>query len=247
MDKRSITTLAAVILLLAFAFAYKIDGLITLQNWFTNFIIILFLVTIAVFAHYFAQLKLAEHYLIAVESRIFAFGAILTLVLMFLSGGVLIYAAPFTLGMNAGKSTGRDMAAGPYYKAKIALAGVITSIALAVVGKLLAVYIGDIAEKFIFINISLAISSLIPLITVIPAVKLFVIPGGTVDVQYATGDHIFFGSRPLWLFSFVFVTAFGLGLIIFDALYLWIALSFALASSAWLSWLYFFEGFKPKP
>jgi len=201
MDKRSITTLAAVILLLAFAFAFRIDGVVTLQNWFTNFLIIFVLVAISILAHYFAQLKLAERYLIAVESQIFAFGAILTLVLTFLSNGLLIFAAPFTLSMRFGLSTGREKAAGPYYKAKIALAGVITSLALAVAGKLLTTYIGAIADKFVLINVALAISSLIPLITVIPAVKLLIRPGEDI-AQYATGDHIFFGSRPLCICNY---------------------------------------------
>jgi hypothetical protein len=230
-------------IVLAFAFSFKIDGSVTLQNWFAGFTIAFILVFISLLVHFSAQYVAAGNYLVDMHIGPFALGYIITLVLMLVSGGWLIFAALWSIKLKSTSSVGMKLRADPYKFAKIAFSGVAASLILAVICGALQSYIGSLADKLVLINVSLAISNTIPLLSLLPVVKFH--SSGKSANHYATGDYIFFGSRPLWIFTFVFVLAAGIGLVLFNSVYV-LLLSFLIAAGFWLAWMYFLEGHKPQ-
>jgi len=241
--KDDMLTVALATIVLAFAFSFKIDGSVTLQNWFAGFIIAFVLVFISLLLHFSAQYAAAGNYLVDMHMGPFALGYIITLVLMLVSGGWLIFAALWSIKLNPTSSVGMKFRADPYKLAKIAFSGVAASLILAIICGALRTYLGSLADKLVFINVSLAISNIIPLLSLLPVVKFH--SSGKNANHYATGDYIFFGSRPLWIFTFVFVLASGMGLILFSSVYV-LLLSFFIAAGFWLAWMYFLEGHKPQ-
>ncbi len=247
MDRQDIANTTIVILLLAFAFSYKFEGAFTFSNWASTFLVTLMLVAVSIILHTFAQIKTADYYLTDIHTQVFAAGALTTLITMFLSAGTIIYASPWTLKLKSLFSTalGKKLAPGPQVFAKIALTGTLTSLFIAIGAKLLIPFLGLIAETLVKINIVIAISSLIPFLTIIPYALTWEKPAAG-KAQHTIGDHIFFGSKPMWAFSIAFVSAAGIGLLLYDSFYVLLGALF-ISIIVWLAWLYHVEGFKPKP
>jgi len=252
MDKQHIANTIIVVVLLAFAFSYRFEGAFTLSNWLATFFVTFVLVAFSVSMHNFAQGKIANHYLADIHTQVFAAGSLTTLITMFLSSGTIIYASPWTLKLKSLFSTtlGKRLAPGPSEFAKIALAGTLTSLFIAVGAQLLTPFLGQIAEILVKINVAIAISSLIPFLTLfphtIPYASALASKPKADEAPHTIGDHLFFGSRPLWAFSIAFVSAAGVGLLLYDSLYVLLGALFA-GLLVWLAWLYHVEGFKPKP
>src|SRR3989344_5961285 len=170
MDKQHIANTIIVVVLLAFAFSYRFEGAFTLSNWLATFFVTFVLVAFSVSMHNFAQGKIANHYLADIHTQVFAAGSLTTLITMFLSSGTIIYASPWTLKLKSLFSTtlGKRLAPGPSEFAKIALAGTLTSLFIAIGAQLLTPFLGQIAEILVKINVAIAISSLIPFLTLFP-------------------------------------------------------------------------------
>lgn len=248
MDKQEFASITITTLLLAFAFSYRFEGAFTLSNWTSTFFVTILLVAFSILIHNFAQRKTADYYLADMHTRVFAAGTLTTLITMFLSAGTIIYASPWMLNLKSLFSTtlGKKLAPGPKEFANIALAGTLASLFIAVSAKLLTPFLGLIAETLVKINVVIAISSLIPFLTIIPYATTWWKKHTAEKAQYTPGDHIFFGSKPLWAFSIAFISAAGVGLLLYDSLYVLLGALFA-GLLVWLTWLYHVEGFKPKP
>ncbi len=252
LEPKEIGALSAVVLVLAFAFSYKFRGPFSFGNWFGNFLLILILVTMSLAVHEIAHRCYAAYrHLAKITSRTYIFGLLTTIIITIISNGWIVFAAPWVIiisshyTMRPGRKY-QKWHLGPYDSAKIALTGSLASLGLAIIAKLLIPALGYIAEKLIFINVSIAIFNLLPISAIFPFLFAGFKPPRKDMVAHTEGDFVFFGSRPLWAFTFFFVLVAGLSLFYLSAL-VSILLALTVGAITWLLWYYFVEGAKPRP
>ncbi len=247
-DTKELGTLSIVTLVLAFAFSYRFRGPFSFGGWFGNFLLILILVIISLAVHEIAHRYVAQRYLAKVSAKIFILGLLATAVITIITNGRVVYAAPWAVAIVSYYTLrpGREYSKwhlGPYESAKIALSGPLANLMFAVVAKLSLPTLGYVAEKLIFINVSMAVFNLLPISAIFPFVFAGFKPVGRTHTE---GDFILFGSKPLWMFTFSFVFVAGLGLFYLGAATS-VLLALLFAGLIWLLWHYFFVAWmKPK-
>lgn len=247
--------LSIVVLVLAFCFAFRWEGIKTIGAWAINFILVLILVILSLAVHEVAHRWIAAKYLARVRSKIFLSGIIAALVLVFVTNGYFIFAALWAVTITSiyklrpGKGYPK-WHLGPYERAKIAIVGPLASFSLAIVAKLLIPIFGVVAQKLMIINLWIAIINLFPFFTLLPIVFWRMSPIIQKEIAkgtpYVEGEFVFFGSRAMWAFSFVFMLVGGLGLVFIESLLLSLIIAFAIAFTLYLAWHYRFEGARPK-
>ena len=246
--------LTIIALVLAFCFAFRWEGVTTIGAWGINFILVFILVALSLSVHEVAHRWAATKYLARVRSKIFLSGIIAALVLVFVTNGYFIFAALWAITIKSiytyrpGKPYPK-WHLGPYDRAKIAIVGPLASFALAIVAKLLIPVLGPIAQKLMIINLWIAVINLFPFSTILPIVFWRMAPIISKEVAkgtpYVEGEFVFFGSRSMWAFSFVFVLIGSFGLVFIKSLMLSLLLAFSVAFILYLVWHYKFEGAKP--
>jgi len=241
--------LTIAVLVLAFCFGFRWEGPKTFGMWALNFILMFVLVAFSIAIHESAHRWLAAKYLARVRSKLFLSGIIAALVLVFITNGFFIFAALWAITISSIYTyrPGRPYPKwhlGPYERAKIALIGPLANFGLAIVAKMLIPIMGTVAEKLMIINIWLAVINLFPFFTLLPILFWQMAPVIKKEIAkgtpYIEGEYVFFGSRPLWLFSFVFVIVGGLALVSLG-LFLSLALAFLVAFGLYLAWHYWLE------
>ncbi|MBU2638881.1 MAG: hypothetical protein KJ955_07950 [Nanoarchaeota archaeon] len=198
---------------LAFAFNDKSQEFV-LANWLLNFVKMLVFVTISVFVHDFAHDLMAKKYGFISEYRIwgikrfflrerfpkkvhifgrditihsFPIGIVLCLLVMLLSNGRLFFTAVSSYGLVIKKEHRfghKIIEVTDFEEAKIALAGPMANILLAIFFKL-------ISPSGMFAELVL-INSIMPVFDMLPLLGL-------------DGLKVMIGSTPLYAFSFVFI------------------------------------------
>ena len=248
--------LSIAVLVLAFAFSFRFPGTFSFARWFGFFVASLVLVLISVFVHEAVHRAVAEKYQAVVTSKVWLAGLVATIVLVLLTNGYVVFAAPWAVSIvskyfyRPGKHPARPFL-GPYERAIIAMSGPLANFGLALIAKLLVPVFGDFAILLMIINLSLAVFNLFPFFTLLPFLAIrrapFISKGYYKEQwPYIEGEFVFFGSRVLWAFMFFFVVLASLLLFYFGALSSLITALFS-ALMIWIAWHYFFEGAKPKP
>lgn len=182
-----------------------------MSYWLTNFLKILLFTTIALTAHFYIQKIIARKYgctaivnlwkinrlslrkqlklkipLTKFSISSIPLGIILSIIIYILSGGQIFFAAITALSVNIKKSyrIGKKFTnLTNFESAKIAVVGPLTNILLALLASAINI---PFLTPFVTINLAIAISYMLPL------------PG--ID-----GGTIFFGSKPLYLTSLIFM------------------------------------------
>jgi len=236
-------------LVLTFCFAYRWEGPRTFSVWASNFILVFILVILSVAVHEIAHRWLAKKYLARVRSKLFLSGVLAALVLVFLSNGYFIFTALWAITITSIYTyrPGRpypEWHLGPYERAKIAVVGPIANFILALIAKLFVPVFGQVAEKLVLINVWIAAVNLFPFFTLLPIVVWQKLPKISKSIQRGTpfveGEYVFFGSRPIWIFTFIFVIVGGLGLI-YGSLLFSLILAFLVAFGIYLVWFFWVE------
>ncbi|MBU2590183.1 MAG: hypothetical protein KKA65_03635 [Nanoarchaeota archaeon] len=251
--KREISYLAIVTLVLTFVFAFNDNrDVFVLSYWITNFIKVFVLVGISVFIHDFAHDLAAKRYGFISEYRIwgvkkfglsgkdkypkiinffgkkikmnaFPIGIIIALFLTLISNGKLFFTAISSYGLMIKKShrIGRKfIEVTDFEEAKIALAGPMANILLAII---LSIF-----------NSSGIFSTLILINSMMPVFDMIPFPG-------LDGSKVFWGSKPLFIFSFLFILSSAILLKYLSAIpALFLALIFAIMFLI----IYLFQSFK---
>src|SRR3989338_4034868 len=243
-DKAELFDLALVTLILGVFFSFRFPGKATFANWFGYFVPILILIAFSVFVHELAHHAMANKYLVKSRSRVWWFGVVFGLFLLLLTKGSIIFAAIWTVTMapiyiyRPGRKT-KESHAGPYEMAKIAIAGPLANLAIAIAAKAFFSS-SDFAGPLMAINLWLAVGNLIPffspyftLLMVGPARKLVTGP-------YTESEHIFFCSPPLFAFTFSFALIVAVLLYFLSALAS-IVIALVLAAAIFLAWHFVFE------
>lgn len=214
--RREIKYLIAVVVVLAFIFGFN-DGSdkFELSYWLLNFVKILVMVAFSVFVHDFAHDLMAKKYGFISEYRVwgikrfgfgkerfpksfnlfgrkvtinsFPIGMFLALLVMLLSNGRAFFSAVSSYGLVIKKTHRigkRFIEVTDFEEAKIALAGPMANILLAIIFMLFN-SAGNF-DTIIMINSWMAFWDMFPL------------PG-------LDGSKVFWGSKPLYIFSFLFI------------------------------------------
>lgn len=241
--------LIIVAIVLAFCFGFKWEGPRTVMFWLANFVFVLMLVVFSLAVHEAAHRWVANRYFARVKSKIFLSGIIATLILVFITNGRFIFTALWAITITSIYTyrPGRpypEWHLGPYERAKIAIAGPLANFALAIVSKALIPVFGSVAEKLMTINLWIAAINLFPFFTLIPILFWQMTPIIKKEIKkgtpYVEGEFVFFGSRPMWVFTFVFVIVGGLALVYLN-LISGLALAFLSAFIMYLAWHYYLE------
>ena len=242
-DYKEFRDLSAIIIALAFGFAYKFAGPATLSNWSANFILILVLVAISILVHEFAHKIVARKFGADVKPQIWLSGIIIMLLVMVLTNGFIIFAAIWAVSIipirlfRPGRTS---IHTGPQERSVIAMSGLLANLGLAVVAKLLFPVLGDVALKLMTINLTIALFNLVPFFTLLPMLALQRMKQRAIEAPYVEGEYIFFGSRTGWVFLFVFSAVLTASLFFLGAI-VSVALALILAVMLWIAWHYFFE------
>lgn len=233
----------AVIVALAFGFAYKFTGSATLSNWSGNFILVFILVAISILIHDFVHKLVARKFLADVKSQIWLSGIVVMLILLVITNGWLVFAAIWAVSiiplrlMRPGRTWPH---LGPRERSIIAVSGPLANLGLAVVAKALVPIFGVLATKLMTINLTIALFNLIPFFTLLPIIALQKTKEKALEAPYVEGEFVFFGSRTLWVFIFAFSIALGVCLLYLSAL-VSVLLALFLAFLLFVAWHYFFE------
>lgn len=248
------------ILVLGFAFSFRHWGAqeFNISTGVSNFTIITLLVAFSFLIHEITHRVFAENSQADLRYRAWKFGLILAVIFAFLTNGWFIFAAVGVITITplaihrAGKSSKAFL--GPYERAKIAVSGPMANFAIAIVAAILfSATSGFIWEKLFMINAWLAVMNLFPFFRNLPHViwRKLVPPGRKgpsflADIKgderilpQTEGEIVFFGSRPTWIFAFVFVTISCLFLMknIFTSL----LLAFIIGAVLFMIWHYYVE------
>jgi len=242
--------LAIAVLVLAFGFSVVFPGEATVSNWFSHFLLSVVLVSFSVLVHEIVHRAVAERLQATVHSKVWPTGVIATFVTSLLSSGRFVFAAPWAVSITPRRFIRPGQAyakghLGPHDSALIAVAGPLANFGLAVLAKLLPV--SSLSQQLILINVALAAFNLFPFFTLIPIAFAKMGPSGArlTEMPYVEGEFVFFGSRPLWIFTFVFVVVGGLGLMFIPSLLASLSLALVLAVALCIAWFYFLEGAAP--
>jgi len=178
------------------------------------------------------------------QFRLWWSGVIAALMLCFITNGYFIWAAPgalFITGLYLYRPgyVKKEVHLGLYERGKIALAGPLIFIALAILAKVLLAVpaFAVFAKKMLFINAYLAVFSMIPFVYPHNAQPALIARG---NLPQLAGVWVLYGSRLLWVFSFSFI--------VLCALSLWylslgaaLLLAFVCAAALLLLFYYYFE------
>jgi hypothetical protein len=233
----------AIIVALAFGFAYKFSGPATLSNWSANFILILILVAISILIHDFVHKIVARKFLADVKSQIWLSGIVVMLILLVITNGWLVFAAIWAVSiiplrlMRPGRTWQHI---GPRERSIIAVSGPLSNLALAVVAKALVPVFGTIAIKLMTINLAIALFNLVPFFTLLPVIALQWTKEKALEAPYVEGEFVFFGSRTLWVFIFAFTLILATSLLFLGAVAS-VLLALFLAFLLFVAWHYYFE------
>lgn len=245
--------LTIVILVLAFCFGFRWEGDITARAWILNFVLMFVLVAFSLAIHEAAHRWMANKFFARVRSKVFFAGILAALILVFVTNGYFIFAAIWAISITSITTyrLGRPYPKyhlGPYERAQIAVVGPLANFAIAIAAKLLIPVLGPIAEKLMIINLWIAAINLFPFFTLLPIIFWRMTPIISKEIKkgtpYLEGEYVFFGSRPLWLFTFVFVVVGSLALVYLSLLSS-LVLAFSIAFALYLAWHYWMEGAKP--
>jgi len=239
-------------LVLAFGFSIIFPGVATLGNWFKYFVLDVVLVGISIFIHELVHRAVAARLLATVKSTLWRTGALATLATSIITGGLFVFAAPWAVTIQPRYfirpgTINPKAHIGPHDTALIAISGPAANFGLAVLAKLLEPALGIVAQELIGINVALAVFNLFPFFTVFPIIFARLTPfvGERLRATpYVEGEFVFFGSRPLWAFTFTFFVIGGLSLL-FLSLATSLILALVLSAAIWLAWFYFLEGAAP--
>lgn len=230
-------------LILGFCFSFRWRGSFSLGNWASAFISSVIIIFSALFLKIGFQKYIAKRFECEVTYDLWRSGLVLAILTTFGSLGYLIWAAPGAIKITNNKKfrPGRvreEVHSGPYEHALIAISGIIIFFAFAVIGKIIFNSSENIfGEKLIFIGSYLALFNLIPFVYPHNNVPSIISKG---NLPTLDGVLIFFGSRPLWAFSFSFVLISVLGFLFLGA---GPALVLAIIGSVilFLMWHYYIE------
>lgn len=242
-DPKEFRDTIAIIVALAFGFAYKFSGPATLSNWSANFILVLILVAISVLIHDFVHKIVARKFLADVKSQIWLSGIIIMLVLLVVTNGWLVFAAIWAVSiiplrlMRPGRTWPH---LGPRERSIIAVSGPLTNLALAVFAKALVPVLGSVATKLMTINLAIALFNLVPFFTLLPIISMQWAKQKALEAPYIEGEFVFFGSRTLWVFIFAFSLILAACLWFLGAIAS-VLLSLLLAFLLFVLWHYYFE------
>jgi len=251
--KRELSYLAIVTFVLTFVFAFNDNrDVFVFSYWITNFIKVFVLVGISVFIHDLAHDLAAKRYGFISEYRIwglkkfglsrkerypktinlfgkkftlnvFPIGIVIAIFLTLISNGKLFFTAISSYGLMIKKShrIGRKyIEVTDFQEAKIALAGPMANILLAII---LSIF-----------NSSGVFSTLILINSLMPVFDMIPFPG-------LDGSKVFWGSKPLFIFSFLFILSSAILLKYLSAIpALFLALTFGILFLI----IYFFQSFK---
>ncbi|MEM4247817.1 MAG: hypothetical protein QXH80_00985 [Candidatus Nanoarchaeia archaeon] len=252
METEEFRDLSIAAVVLAFGFSIIYPGAPTLGSWFSHFLLGLVLVAFSVFVHEIAHRYVAYRLQAKVHSKVWPAGIAATLITSLLTGGWFVFAAPWAVSITPWYSVRPGQAyakahLGPHDAALIAVSGSLANFGLAIVAKMLSAPLGLIAKELISINVALAAFNLFPFFTFFPIVFARLTPflGERLRATpYVEGEFVFFGSRPLWIFTFAFVVIGGLGLM-FMSLLASLMLALVLTIVISIAWFYFLEGAAP--
>jgi hypothetical protein len=242
-DDIEIRNLIIVIIALAFGFAYKFSGPATLSNWSLNFILVLTLVAISVLIHDCVHKLVAKEFLANVKTEVWFSGILIMLILLVLTSGWLVFAAIWAISITPLKlmRPGRTWPhLGPKERAIIAISGPLSNLVLAIIAKSFIPIFGTLATKLMTINLTIALFNLFPFFTLFPIIALQKTKQKVLEAPYIEGEFVFFGSRTLWLFVFVFALTLAVCLLYLGVI-VSILIAFFLAIFLFVSWHYYFE------
>ncbi|MEM2954414.1 MAG: site-2 protease family protein [Candidatus Nanoarchaeia archaeon] len=232
----------SIILLLAFGFSYRYEGPPTLSAWFGAFILALIIVSISFFVHELAHKIVGKKLGILVEPKLWISGAITLVLLLILSNGAIVFAAPWAVYMRA--KSFRPGTPWPHIspkeKAIVALAGICANIGLAIFAKIFTPILGLVSEQLIRVNLALAFYNLIPWATILPIMMFQWASLKPLEAPYIEGEYVFFGSRPVWAFMFFFTIFLGISFKYFST-FVSLLLSLFFTFGLWIAWHYFLE------
>ncbi len=255
------------VLVLGFCFSFRDWGYelfdigIGLYNLFKSIIIVGFSVGV----HEVAHRWLAKKYFAKVRYKLWKTGIFAALILVFLTNGYIVFAAPGVVAIStiylfrpgAALPGGYPKHLGPFDRAKIALIGPMSNLALAFFAKGFFEFSPWLMNKLLFVNLSLAFFNMFPFFILFPVLFSKIFPHKIRrftykhDIPYLEGEHILFGSLIMWGFSFIFL-CFSIGFLMFLNVGLALILSIISASILFLFYWYYIQiggpkGFKPSP
>lgn len=237
-NRSELNQLIISILLLSFCFSFRWSGEFSVNNWLSAFISSFFILSLIFFIKLIVQKKVAEKFDCEIKYSNWTGGMLLALLTTVGTLGFLIWAAPGAIKIRIkhqfrlGKAN-NNVHPGPREFAIISLSGILVYFAFALIGKLFFIENSMFFEKLILIGSYLSIFNLIPFVHSPFRSKFQTIP-------HLEGSWIFFGSRPLWILSSVFIL---LGIIGFIFLSAWISLltAFLFSILFFLLWEYRIE------
>ena len=239
------------IIVLTFCFGFKWDGPQTMEAWGFNFIGILILTIISVAVQQTIQRWYAhKHHGTKIKFNIWWLGVAIALISIFLTKGYFVFAAVWLISIKThhilrlGK--GHLSHFRPFEQAKVASVAALVHFGLAVIGKLLSTS-SSIATKFMVINSWLAVFSLVPAFSVL--VLILASSGkefGIYKKEMLLGDNVFFGSRLLWIFLFVFMLVATL-LFVYSGFWVGLGAALIIASVIFFVWFYYTERYPEHP
>jgi len=277
--KRELLDISIAVVALGFLFSFGMWGVeeFSARTGVANWLNMSFLAFIALGLHIGAQKRLAKRYGAMSRFRIWGLGIAIGILLAFLTNGKFIWAAVGCAAVTSspyfriGRKV-REEGIMIYEISKIMAAGAFTSIGLAIIGKLLIPSMGNTAKNFMYMNLWIAVFTVVPLLLTRVFIALnigrafqkifdskrkrWLMPFG--DKQYlqhkerillprairkigenwsSEGELMFFGSRPVWIFTFIFVVVSTTMLLYFGVLAsVLVAALLATATFAWWHW-----------
>ncbi len=236
-QKREILALFLATILIGFMMSFRqwglesfsaVDGLI---NWLKSCII----TGIALSLHASFQKKIASYHDANISYHIWPLGIGLALLLSFITDGWIVFAAVFTIHISTpwllrpGRIT-RESHIMPSEEAKIALAGPLIHIVIAIITKGVLLFTDlSFLHEFMAVNIWIAIFTIIPFsLATSPWRRYFTkeysMVGPTAygtrflkgNIPVGEGEYAVFGARTRWAFSLVFIISASVFLMVFD-------------------------------
>lgn len=228
-----------------------------------NFLLTTFLVVVSVLVHEVVQRSYGARFGVSIKFKTWKLLTVAALVTTIITNGYVPFAAIWTMMtvydsshrflFRPGKETPHF---GPYERAKVALSGPLANLMLF----LIAAYFNYrnpvfVWEKLMMVNAGIAIFNLFPFFRLLPAILFtrtrtlyqFTYKAGKVmqlkreTIPYLEGEILFFGSRPLWIFSFTLALTAISTIYYFKNLLVGAAISIVVAVVIYIIWQWFIE------
>ncbi len=237
----------------------------------SSFVLITFLVAFSFFVHEIVHRIIARNSQADLRYRAWKFGLLLAVIIVFITNGWFIFAAVGVITIvshtvhRPGKAKpGWGSVLGPYERAKIAISGPITNFALAIFSMIMFKYTTEFLwSKLFTINAWLAVMNLFPFFRSIPytltrkmlpasvAGKLQLLNPRRAFIAEKRGDErlipgtegevVFFGSKPMWIFAFMFVLVSCILLALIKKVIISLVLGFIVGAIFYILWQYYLE------